>query len=109
MVSGLRARIVAARLMDALKTLNIKYQLFEDTEAMLIVIPFDQFREVFDRSNLEKEGVDFSTFLDAQLALIIALAGLRKELHSCLLKGDDGWTFEIPRWGVEEDAGSDCA
>jgi hypothetical protein len=89
-----RSKVIAARLMDALSAMNIKYNLFEDTEATLITVPFDQFRAEFDK-NLKKEGKDFSDFLDALLKSIAIRAGFN--IHSYLLKEENGWTFEIPR------------
>jgi len=42
----IRQRMIAARLMDALNTMNIKYRILEDAEATLITVTFDHPRGV---------------------------------------------------------------
>jgi ribosomal protein S4 len=85
-------RMIAARLMDALNAMNIKYRILEDTEATLITVRYNQLRAEFDKSDLKKEG-NFSEFLDALLN-----SRLNTEIYRYLIKENDGWTFEIPRW-----------
>jgi hypothetical protein len=92
-----RQRMIAARLMDALNAMNIKYRILEDTEATLITVRYNQLRAEFDKSDLKKEG-NFSEFLDALLNSIAIKSGLNTEIYRYLIKENDGWTFEIPRW-----------
>ena len=93
-----RQRMIAARLMDALNAMNIKYRILEDAEATLITVKYNQLRAEFDKSDLKKEGKDFSEFLDSVLNSIAVKSGFNTEIHRYLIKENDGWTFEIPRW-----------
>jgi hypothetical protein len=93
-----RQRMIAARLMDALNTMNVKYRTLEDAEATLITVPYNQLRAEFDKSDLKKEDKDFSEFLDTVLNLIAVKSGFNTEIYRYLIKENDGWTFEIPRW-----------
>jgi hypothetical protein len=94
-------RMIAARLMDALNAMNIKYRILEDAEATLITVTYNQLRAEFDKSDLKKEGKDFSEFLDTLLNSIAIKSGLNTEIYRYLIKENDGWTFEIPRWVYE--------
>jgi hypothetical protein len=49
-------RMIAARLMDALNAMNIKYRILEDTEATLITVRYNQLRAEFDKSDLKSRG-----------------------------------------------------
>jgi hypothetical protein len=93
-----RQGMIAARLMDALNAMNIKYRILEDAEATLITVTYNQLRAEFDKNDLKKEGKDFSEFLDTLLNSIAIKSGLNTEIYRYLIKEDDGWTFEIPRW-----------
>jgi hypothetical protein len=96
-----RQRMIAARLMDALNAMNIKYRILEDAEATLITVTYNQLRAEFDKSDLKKEGKDFSEFLDTLLNSIAIKSGLNTEIYHYLIKETNGWTFEIPRWVYE--------
>jgi hypothetical protein len=93
-----RQRMIVARLMDALNAMNIKYRILEDAEATLITVTYNQLHAEFDKNGLKKEGEDFSEFLDALLNSIAIKSGLNTEIYRYLIKENDGWTFEIPRW-----------
>jgi hypothetical protein len=93
-----RQGMIAARLMDALNAMNIKYRILEDAEATLITVTYNQLRAEFDKNDLKKEGKDFTEFLDTLLNSIAIKSGLNTEIYRYLIKEDDGWTFEIPRW-----------
>jgi hypothetical protein len=96
-----RQRMIAARLMDALNAMNIKYRILEDAEATLITVTHNQLRAEFDKSDLKKEGKDLSEFLDTLLNSITIKSGLNTEIYRYLIKENDEWTFEIPRWVCE--------
>ena len=92
-----RQRMITARLMDALNAMNIKYRILEDAEATIITVTYNQLRAEFDKSDLK----DFSEFLDTLLNSIAIKSGLNTEIYHYLIKENDGWTFEIPRWVYE--------
>ena len=94
-------RMIAARLMDALNAMNIKYRILEDTEATLITVTYNQLRAEFDKSDFKKEGKDFSEVLDTLLNSIAIKSRLNTEIYHYLIKENEGWTFEIPRWVYE--------
>jgi hypothetical protein len=74
-------RMIAARLMDALNAMNIKYRILEDAEATLITVTHNQLRAEFDKNDLKKEGKDFSEFLDTLLNSIAIKSGLNTEIY----------------------------